>query len=132
MFIDTSAIIALLAGEPEAGDFAGRISGAPSRATSGLVILEASMRLSTMLDLDPLLIERRVRVLIDEAEIEILPIDGTIATASVRAFAAYGKGRGHPAQLNLADCMSYACAKVHGMPLLFKGNDFSRTDIAAA
>lgn len=132
MFIDTSVIVALLAGEPEASDFAGRISIAQSRVTSGLVILEASMRLSTMLDLDPLLVESRVRLLLDEADIDILPIDGSIATASVRAFAAYGKGRGHPAQLNLADCMSYACAKVHGLPLLFKGNDFSRTDIAAA
>ncbi|OBZ95464.1 twitching motility protein PilT [Pararhizobium polonicum] len=132
MFIDTSVIVALLAGEPEAGNFAGRISAAEARVTSGLVILEASMRLSTMLDLDPLLVESRVRVLLNEAEIGILPIDGTIATASVMAFAAYGKGRGHPAQLNLADCMSYACAKVHGMPLLFKGNDFSKTDITAA
>ncbi len=132
MFIDTSVIVALLAGEPEAGDFAGRISIAQSRVTSGLVILEASMRLSTMLDLDPLLVESRVRLLLDEADIDILPIDGNIATASVRAFSTYGKGRGHPAQLNLADCMSYACAKVHGLPLLFKGNDFSRTDIAAA
>jgi ribonuclease VapC len=51
---------------------------------------------------------------------------------AVVAFAAYGKGRGHPAQRNLAGCMSYACAKVHGMPLLFKGNDFSKTDITAA
>lgn len=62
----------------------------------------------------------------------MMPIDGEIATLSVAAFALYGKGRGHPAQLNLADCMSYACAKAHGLPLLFKGKDFSRTDIAAA
>lgn len=129
MFIDTSVIVALLAREPEAVDFAERISNAKAKFTSGLVILEASMRLSTMLDLDPVLVESRIRMLLAEAEIGIIPLDGPIATEAVVAFAAYGKGRGHPAQLNLADCMSYACARLQNMPLLFKGNDFSKTDI---
>lgn len=132
MFIDTSVIVALLADEPDAGSYAEQISEAEACFTSGLVILEASMRLATLLDLDPVLVEASVRALLDEAAIAVLPIDGTIATAAVQAFANYGKGRGHPAQLNLADCMSYACAKVHDVPLLFKGNDFSRTDIVAA
>ncbi len=132
MFIDTSVIVALLAKEPDAGAFAERISIAAARFTSGLVILEASMRLSTLLDIDPILVETRIRTLLSEAEITVMPIDGEIATLSVEAFARYGKGRGHPAQLNLADCMSYACAKAQGTPLLFKGKDFSRTDITAA
>jgi ribonuclease VapC len=59
-----------------------------------------------------------------------MPIDGVIATEAVAAFARYGKGRGLPGQLNLADCMSYACAKLSGAPLMFKGNDISHTDIA--
>jgi Uncharacterized protein conserved in bacteria len=88
------------------------------------------MRLATLLDLDPVMVETRIQALLREADIGLLPIDGPIATAAVRAFADYGKGRGHPLQLNLADCMSYACAKAHGLPLLFKGNDFSKTDIA--
>jgi ribonuclease VapC len=49
---------------------------------------------------------------------------------AIDAFARYGKGRGHPAQLNIADCLSYACAKKLGVPLLYKGNDFARTDLA--
>lgn len=53
--------------------------------------------------------------------------DGRLA---VQAFSDYGKGRGHPAQLNLADCLSYACAKNRKMPLLYKGNDFAHTDLA--
>ncbi|WP_105385541.1 type II toxin-antitoxin system VapC family toxin [Neorhizobium alkalisoli] len=129
MFIDTSVIVALLADETDAAIYAERIAETPSCFTSGLVILEASMRLATMLDLDPVVVETRVRALLAEADITVLPIDGVIATVAVQAFADYGKGRGHPAQLNLADCMSYACAKVHRIPLLFKGNDFSRTDI---
>jgi ribonuclease VapC len=132
MFIDTSAIVALLADEPEAARYANLIDRAETPLTSGLVVLEAAMRLSSMLDVDPILVETRIRTLLDDAGITIVPIDGKTATAAVAAFAAYGKGRGHPAQLNLADCMSYACARTHGVPLLFKGDDFSKTDIRSA
>lgn len=132
MFIDTSVVVALLAGEPDAGVFAERIAGAKARFTSGLVVLEAAMRLSTLLDIDPVLVETRIQALLDEATISVVAINGGIAKRAVAAFAAYGKGRGHPAQLNLADCMSYACAKAYRVPLLFKGNDFSRTDIEVA
>lgn len=132
MFIHTSAIVALLTDEPDAARYVGVISQAETPLTSGLVVLEAAMRLSSMLDLNPVLVETRIRTFLDEAGITIIPIDGETATAAVAAFAAYGKGRGHPAQLNLADCMSYACARTHGVPLLFKGDDFSKTDIEAA
>lgn len=132
MFVDTSVVVALLAGEPDADRFAEKIATATTPITSGLVMLESAMRLSSLLDLDPVFIEERIRALLEEANIAVVPIDGTIAKVAVAAFAAYGKGRGHPAQLNLADCMSYACARVHRVPLLFKGNDFSRTDIHVA
>ncbi|MBV8767379.1 MAG: type II toxin-antitoxin system VapC family toxin [Hyphomicrobiales bacterium] len=130
MFIDTSVIVALLASEPE--DFAARISDAKERYTSGLVILEASMRLSTLLDLDPILAENRIQDLIERADIEIISIDGPIAKKAVAAFAAFGKGRGHPAQLNLSDCLSYACAQAYRLPLLFKGKDFTHTGVREA
>lgn len=132
MFIDTSVIIALLADEADAADYAERIERSTGNMTSGLVILEASMRLGTMLDIDPVMVEGRIRDLLAAAAIEVVSIDRVIATEAVTAFARYGKGRGHPAQLNLADCMSYACAKVHDVPLMFEGNDFSHTDIAKA
>ncbi|WP_312404943.1 type II toxin-antitoxin system VapC family toxin [Rhizobium sp.] len=132
MFIDTSVIVALLADEADAAPYSERIEHSTAKLTSGLVILEASMRLGTMLDIDPVAVERRIRDLLVAANIDVVPIDGVIATEAVAAFAKYGKGRGHPAQLNLADCMSYACAKVHDVPLMFKGNDFSHTDIARA
>jgi len=132
MFVDTSAIVAMLAGETDAASFVSRLTTTNAACTSGLVILEAAMRLSTMLDLDPVLVEARIRDALAEARIAIVVIDGVIATEAVAAFARYGKGRGHHAQLNLADCMSYACAKTLGLPLLFKGNDFAATDIAVA
>lgn len=132
MFIDTSVIVAILADEPDADGFAAKLSAAPHRYTSGLVILEAAMRLSSLLKVDPIEAEIRIQQVLEEARIAIVPIDGSIAGKAVAAFAAYGKGRGHPAQLNLADCMSYACAQAYRVPLLFKGNDFSRTDIQVA
>jgi len=132
MFVDTSVIVALIAGEPDAPRYADLLARAERRLTSGLVVLEAAMRLSTLLRLDPVRAEALIHMLLDEAAITIIPIDGETATAAVAAFAVHGKGRGHPAQLNLADCISYACARTHGVPLLFKGDDFSRTDIEAA
>jgi ribonuclease VapC len=132
MFVDTSVFVALLADEPDADRFAEKIATATTPITSGLVMLESAMRLSSLLDLDPVFIEERIRILLDEANIAIVSIDGAIAKVAVAAFATYGKGRGHPAQLNLADCMSYACAHVYRVPLLFKGNDFLKTDIHIA
>ncbi|WP_342237129.1 type II toxin-antitoxin system VapC family toxin [Inquilinus sp. OTU3971] len=132
MFVDTSVIVALIADEPDAARFVDLLARAERRLTSGLVILEAVMRLSTLLQLAPVRAEALIHMLLDEAGITVIPIDGETATAAVAAFAAYNKGRGHPAQLNLADCMSYACARTHGVPLLFKGDDFSRTDIEVA
>jgi len=128
MFIDTSVIVAILAKEPDATEFADKIE-ATACCTSALVILEAAMRLSTKLNIDPVLVEQRIGALLDEAGITLAPWDATTASLAVKAFAAYGKGRGHPAQLNLADCLSYACAKAQGVPLLYKGKDFSHTDL---
>lgn len=132
MFVDTSVIVAILADEPDAGDFATKLAEAQHCYTSGLVILEAAMRLSSLLRVDPVQAEARIQQVLGEAGISIIPIDGGIAKRAVVAFAAYGKGRGHPAQLNLADCMSYACAQAYRVPLLFKGNNFARTDIQSA
>jgi ribonuclease VapC len=132
MFIDTSVIVALLASEPDAASFAERIARAKTKLTSGLVVLEASMRLGTLLDVDPIVVEKRIQSLLDEAGISIVAINGGVAKKAVAAFSRFGKGRGHPAQLNLADCMSYACAEAYRVPLLFKGNDFSHTDIEIA
>ncbi|WP_245486050.1 type II toxin-antitoxin system VapC family toxin [Mesorhizobium sp. M7A.F.Ca.US.010.02.1.1] len=104
--------------------------GNTTQITSALVVLEAAMRLSTMLAVEPVVVEAAIEAFLREAEIEIVPIGAGDAKLAVQAFSDYGKGRGHPAQLNLADCLSYACAKSHGAALLYKGNDFSHTDLA--
>ena len=132
MFVDTSVFVAILANENDADGFVAKLAAGNDNCTSGLVILEASLRLSSLLQVDPVSAEASLRIVLAEAKIAILPIDGEIAGIAVRAFATYGKGRGHPAQLNLADCMSYACAKARGVALLFKGDDFAKTDILVA
>lgn len=130
MFVDTSVVVAILSGESDAAYWSSCIEEAPSKVTSALVALEAAMRLSTLLAIEPTIVGATIDAFLRDAEIEIVPIAGDEARLAIQAFADYGKGRGHPAQLNLADCLSYACAKGRGVPLLYKGNDFSHTDLA--
>ena len=129
MFIDTSAIIAILTSESDAAVLAAKMERAPLRVTSTLVLLESTMRLSTILNVDPRVVGAKLHDLIAEADIAVVPIGDTTARLAIDAFAAYGKGRGHPAQLNLAGCMSYAVATELEIPLLYKGDDFARTDL---
>ena len=65
-----------------------------------------------------------------EAGIEVVPIAGEETRSALDACQRFGKGRGHPARLNLGDCFAYACATTRGVPLLFVGNDFVHTDVA--
>jgi ribonuclease VapC len=131
MFIDTSAIVALILGEPEAGTLAAALERAETRRTSPLVRLETCAVLATRLDIPPAQAEELFEDLLAEADIVSEPITDAIGKLAVQCFAAFGKGR-HPAGLNIVDCVSYACAKAHGEPLLFKGNDFTRTDVNEA
>lgn len=130
MFIDTSVFVAILSKENDAAHLAALLEQASAKVTSALVVLETVMRLSTKLNLDPIDVEAMVSDFMREAEIEIVPIAANEGKLAIEAFAVYGKGRGHPAQLNLADCLSYACAKSGGYSLLYKGSDFARTEMA--
>ena len=130
MFVETSAIVAMLLQEPAAPTLAERINNASNRITSPLVVLEASMVLSSILAIEPDESERRVRDFLFRSGTAIAPIDDAAASLAVAAFARYGKGRGHPARLNMSDCLSYACAKQHQAELLYVGSDFAQTDLA--
>jgi len=128
MFVDTSAFIALLADEPDAQELADKLASAESSRTSPLVRLETCAVLATRLDIAPIQAEALFDELLNEADIEVTPITDAVGKLAVQCFESYGKGR-HPARLNIVDCFSYAGAKVLHIPLLFKGNDFSQTDI---
>lgn len=128
MFVDTSAVVAIFAGEPEAKSYRDTIIADQASFTSPLVVLEAVMVLSSRLDAEPTVVLERLLGFFTETGVTIASIEAEHAVLAVEAFATYGKGRQHPAQLNLADCLSYACAKRAGLPMLYKGNDFALTD----
>ncbi len=132
MFIDTSAVVAILAGEPEAATFLACIEDARHRETGPHVRLEATINLARILGLPVAVAQEMYDAFLDAAGISVVSISDAIARRAVDAFDTYGKGRGHRAQLNFADCLSYACAAYHRVPILFKGRDFIHTDLTIA
>lgn len=127
--IDTSALIAIFRLEPEADRFIRAIVEADQRIMSAVSLLETSMVMSgragdreAFEPLDAFLLE---------AGIEIIPYDSEQAALAREAILRFGKGR-HRAGLNFGDCASYALAKARRAALLFKGDDFSQTDVARA
>ena len=132
MFIETSAVVAILADEPEAASFLDLIESAQRRETGAHVRLEATINLARILGLGILDAQELFDACIKAADITVVPVDDAVARRAVEAFALYGKGQGHPAQLNFADCLSYACAGRDRSPILFKGRDFAHTDLELA
>jgi ribonuclease VapC len=128
MVIDTSALVAILQDEPERRCFNEAIEAAPRRRLSTATLVEASIVIEARYGADGI---RELDLLIATASMQPMPIDAEQALAAREAFRRYGKGR-HPAKLNFGDCFSYALARVLDEPLLFKGTDFSKTDIIAA
>jgi ribonuclease VapC len=125
VIVDTSALIAVLRGEPEREQFRDALLTRPPVAMSAVSLVEARIIATRENGLSEL------ETLLQVAAIEMVPIDGVQADVAFEAFLRYGKGR-HPAALNLGDLFAYALAKVTGEPLLFKGNDFARTDLVPA
>lgn len=126
--IDSSALIAILTGEPEQDAFAERIAGAARRLIGAPSMLETSMVMLARTGEDGI---EDLRNLSLRGALETVPFTAEHLELAVNAFRQFGKGR-HPAALNFGDCCAYALAKATGEPLLFKGDDFSRTDIRRA
>jgi ribonuclease VapC len=129
MVIDTSAVIAILRLEPEAELFLRTITARDTLLMSSVSALEAAMVLAKGLDAS--LAWAPLDQFIAASRIEIVAFDQEQSRLAREAFAKFGKGR-HKAGLNLGDCTAYALARSRGMPLLFKGNGFPLTDVAAA
>ena len=132
MFIDTSAVVAILAGEPDADRYLDLLARDIEKITGAHVRLEATIILARNLGLEIEAAEQLFDDFLIEARIAVVPITDAISRSAVLAFARFGKGRGHPARLNFGDCLSYGCAAEHGSPILFKGADFAHTDLEAA
>ena len=125
MVIDTSAIVAILQNEPEQDAFIEAIESANICLVSAASFFEASIVILTRYGMDGIL---DLDLFMAKAGIEISSVDSDQANIARRAFRDFGRGR-HPAELNFGDCFSYALAKSLDLPLLFKGSDFSKTDI---
>lgn len=132
MFVDASAIIAILAGEPDAAVLADALDGADKRITSPIAIFEAVIGLCRVRHATIEEAEADVAEFLRLADISCRPLTAQDAHEALVAFSRYGKGRSHPAQLNLGDCFAYAAARTQVVPILFKGNDFTKTDIEPA
>jgi ribonuclease VapC len=131
MFVDASAFCAILLGEPDRQRFEERLASAVGAITSGVAVWETVRSLARGKGLAIAQAEIEVLEYIGVSEVLTIDIGLREATMALDAFARFGKGV-HPAKLNMGDCFAYACAKVHGVPLLYKGNDFAQTDIEAA
>ncbi len=125
MVIDTSALIAILQDEPERRSFNLAIESAETRLLSAASFVESSLVIETRVGADGI---RDLDLFVAKADISIEPVDTDQAYVARQAYSQYGKGR-HPAGLNYGDCFTYALAKLSGEPILFKGHDFSKTDL---
>jgi ribonuclease VapC len=125
MVIDTSAIIAILRNEPEGESMAKAILEDPVRMMSAASLLEASMVMES--NRGPIA-GRELDLLLHRLRIDVIPFDGEQAEIARVAWRRFGKGN-HPARLNYCDCCAYALARTAGEKLLFKGDDFSQTDL---
>ena len=142
MFIDASVIVAILVPEADAGVYLERLEKHDGPLfISPLVRFEATIALTRAKlrsKKDPrsptaemlALTRDAIDYLIEDLQIREIPISSTIGVAALDAAMTYGKAVGHPADLNFGDCYAYACAKTHRLPLLYKGNDFAKTDLA--
>src|ERR1022692_1434875 len=128
MILDTSALAAIFFGEPEVDLYTQMIHDAERCPISAANFVELSMVIESQIGPDA---TRQCDVFFRRAEILLEPVTVEHAHLARQAFIDFGKGR-HPPKLNFGDCFAYALAKAAGEPLLFKGEDFSKTDIRAA
>ena len=129
MILDTSAIIAILRDETEAPVFAKAVEEAAHRRISAVNYVESAAVIDG--SRDPIA-SRRFDDLLREAQVAVEPVTEAQAGIAREAYRDFGKGSGHPAKLNFGDCFAYALAKARNESLLFKGDDFSQTDVADA
>lgn len=130
MFVDASALAAILLSEPDADALEGRlISSRTELIISPLAVFETALAVAPKLRLSTGKAADAVRAYV-EPGMTVIPITPEIGRLALEARSRYGKGTGHPARLNMGDCFAYACARAHGVALLYKGDDFVHTDLA--
>ncbi len=129
MIVDSSAIIAIIKNEPEARAFADAIEAAKVVRISAASYVES--RIVAARYKDPIL-SSRLEEILENPGLLIEPVTAKQALIAWEAYRDYGKGSGHPANLNFGDCFSYALARDKREPILYKGDDFVHTDLRSA
>ena len=129
MIVDTSAVVAVVRNEPERAQFLAALERDEVNLISAATYLETAIVVDG--SRDPIL-SRSLNAFLESAEIHIEPVTERQAEIARQAYRDFGKGSGHPAQLNFGDCFAYALAQDRREPLLFKGDDFSHTDVRSA
>ena len=128
MVIDSSALLAILFAEPDANRYSDAIAAAVTRLISAANLLETGIVIDNQVSPAA---GRQLDRLVAQADIATVPVTAAHVAIARQAYLDYGRGN-HPAALNFGDCFAYALAKATGEPLLFKGDDFSRTDLKSA
>ncbi|MEX0407219.1 type II toxin-antitoxin system VapC family toxin [Aquibium sp. LZ166] len=130
MFLDSSALVAMLVPEGDGHRLAAELQSSSDPVTTPMAVVESvlGLRKHRAAPLSELAVE--VTEFLIRGGVTVLEIPEDIHFGVLMAYERYGKGSQHPARLNLGDCFSYAMAKRLGIPLLYKGNDFARTDLA--
>jgi ribonuclease VapC len=131
MFVDASALTAMLTNEQDARELLARLQNAPHRITSPLAVWETVLAVARVLGLEIHDAEAAVEEFLALTNIALHPVPAEARSIALDAFARFGKDR-HPAALNFGDCFAYACARHARVPLLYKGDDFPQTDIDTA
>jgi ribonuclease VapC len=131
MFLDASAMVAILVEEDDAAALTKRLEQAVEAYTSPIAIYEAVLGVARACNITVPAAETILDRFLEQSAAQTTPITAEIGRNAVSAFERYGRGR-HRAALNMGDCFAYACARSRDLPLLFKGDDFPHTDIAVA
>ncbi|KQT32760.1 hypothetical protein ASG29_13730 [Sphingomonas sp. Leaf412] len=130
IFVDASALVAIATREADALDLGDRLAMHDDRLYCAVGAWEATLAIARRRRSDLTLASEELARLCDDLSLRLAPIGEREAAVALDAHARYGKGTGHRARLNLGDCFAYACAKTNEAQLLYKGNDFSHTDLA--
>jgi len=129
VIVDTSAVVAIVNDEEDGPRFRQHLEAAPRPRMSAASYLEATIVVDSARD--PVL-SRRVDEMLRETAVQIVDVTVGQATIAREAYRQFGKGSGHPAQLNFGDCFAYALAVETGEPLLYKGEDFTHAGVRSA
>jgi ribonuclease VapC len=129
VFVDASAIVAILTEEADAPELAAALDAAPQLITSPIAVWEAAASISRKTRRRAEAELTDILAFLDIAQVYIIPIAMEVTSTAIAAFDRYGRRSGHEADLNMGDCFAYAFAKHHNTVLLYKGKDFALTDV---